>query len=268
MTLITYPSGLTAVQLEAASKQVAPRPPILCLHGMMAGAWQFERFQILVAARGYTSVALNLRGHRGSGSVRDIGRVSMQDYIDDAISVARTLDRPIVIGQSMGGLLAQKVAEQLPLSALVLVCSLPPQGIRWQRTPRPVIEGWRHAGEMLLWQAIKPDRQELDDLIFNCIPESERQHWFSLQIPESGRATRAIVLGQVKVDARRITCPVLHLIAEEDRLVTSQVGHALARKIPGSIRPFVERGHYMLVAEPGWEETADSIIDWFPPDWP
>lgn len=131
MTLITYPSGLTAVQVEASLKQVAPHPPILCLHGMMAGAWQFEHFQLFVATRGYTSIALNLRGHHGSGSACDIGRVFLQDYIDDAISVARTLDRPIVIGQSMGGLLAQKVAEQLPLSALILVCSLPPQGVRW-----------------------------------------------------------------------------------------------------------------------------------------
>ncbi len=61
---------------------------------------------------------------------------------------------------------------------------------------------------------------------------------------------------------RRIACPVLHLIAEEDRLVTPQVGYTIAKKIPGTVHTFANHGHYMLVAEPGWEEVADTIVQW------
>jgi pimeloyl-ACP methyl ester carboxylesterase len=58
---------------------------------------------------------MNLRGHHGSRPVRDIGKVSLTDYVADALEVAAALKNPIVIGHSMGGLIAQKVGRSLRL---------------------------------------------------------------------------------------------------------------------------------------------------------
>src|SRR5207249_11885309 len=63
------------------------------------------------AGRGYTGYALNLRGHHGSKPVDDIGRVRFADYLADARAAAAAIGNPIIVGHSMGGLLAQKLAE-------------------------------------------------------------------------------------------------------------------------------------------------------------
>ena len=111
------------------------KTPVLLIHGMFAGAWMWDNYQSLFARHGYETHAINLRGHHGSRPVPDIGKVSVHDYVADCKEVARTLRNPIVIGHSMGGLLAQKLAEAGNVRALVLIGSAPPRWI-------PVIS-WR-----------------------------------------------------------------------------------------------------------------------------
>jgi len=61
---------------------------------------------------GYPCYALTLRGHCHSRPVKDIGKISVYDYVEDVREVyehlARTLPKPIVFGHSMGGLLARR----------------------------------------------------------------------------------------------------------------------------------------------------------------
>ena len=105
------------------------KPPVLLIHGMFGGAWYWEAYQAFLARHGYESHAINLRGHHGSRPVPDIGKVSLHDYVDDALELARSLNNPIVIGHSIGGLIAQKVAEAGACRALVLLASTPPRWI-------------------------------------------------------------------------------------------------------------------------------------------
>lgn len=98
----------------------AGKPPVLLIQ-MFGSAWYWEGYQRCLADHGYESHAVNLRGHHGSRPVRDIGKVHLREYVDDALEVAHSLGNPIVIGHSMGGLIAQKVAEAGACRALVLM---------------------------------------------------------------------------------------------------------------------------------------------------
>ena len=69
MRKVTMPSGLTLLSMDA-KKGAKARPPVLCVHGMFGGAWQFEGWLPLLAERGYEAQALDLRGHHGSRPVR------------------------------------------------------------------------------------------------------------------------------------------------------------------------------------------------------
>src|SRR5689334_4609846 len=118
--------GLTARESSPASPQ---RPPLLFIHGYFATAWVFERFLDYFSRRGHACLAVNLRGRAGSRSGADIGNVSMAEFADDASRAARELKHPIVIGHSMGGLVAQMLAERGEARATVLMSSAPPHGI-------------------------------------------------------------------------------------------------------------------------------------------
>jgi pimeloyl-ACP methyl ester carboxylesterase len=95
------------------------RPPIVLVHGAAnsASVWRF--WQADLAARGWSSWALDLRGHGSSGAI-DLSRTSMADYADDVTALLRELARPaVVVGWSMGGLAAMIAAARGPAVAFV-----------------------------------------------------------------------------------------------------------------------------------------------------
>src|SRR2546425_205317 len=106
------PMEIAGLEVERVTSGAPPRArPILFLHGMWGGSWMWDHYLSFFAGRGYTGYALNLRGHHGSKPVDDIGRVPFADYLADARAVAASIGDPIIVGHSMGGLLAQKLAE-------------------------------------------------------------------------------------------------------------------------------------------------------------
>src|SRR3979411_2474375 len=97
------PRALGTLHLDTIDVPAPTRPPVLCLHGLFAGGWVFERLLPLLAGRGYPAAALSFRGHPPSPTVPELGRVTIGDYLDDATEAAGALGRPIVIGHSLGG---------------------------------------------------------------------------------------------------------------------------------------------------------------------
>jgi pimeloyl-ACP methyl ester carboxylesterase len=251
-------NGLTLTVEESAS--ATTHPPVLFIHGLFAGSWAFERYQRLFAEHGYKSYALNLRGHGASRPVPSVGRVSVDQYVIDALDAARVLGRPVVIGHSMGGLIAQKLAERDAALAIVLLCSAPGAGI-------PAVGGRlalrmvRYLPALLLSQPIVPRRKDADALILNRVPVAEREAIFRRFVPASGRAARELALGRVPVDVARVTCPVLSVAAGDDRMVPPRIAYRIAKLYDAPHREFAAMGH-MLVTEPGWEQPAGHILRW------
>ena len=66
-------NGLSAIKI--VPKEITQNQPILFVHGMCCGAWIWQNFMEVFANAGYICYALNLRGHFGSGNVRDFEKV-------------------------------------------------------------------------------------------------------------------------------------------------------------------------------------------------
>jgi non-heme chloroperoxidase len=251
-------NGLTmAVEAPATASST---PPILFLPGLSSAAWTFERYQPFFAKRGFTSYALNFRGHGNSRPVSALGRLSIDDYVDDALEVAKSLGKPIVIGHSMGGLVAQRLAERDAVLAMVLICSAPPAGIS-ALSARLALRMVRTLPSLLLSQPLVPRRADVDALALNRVPAAERAAIFARFVPESGRAAREIALGRIAVNAARVTCPVLSVAAADDRLVPERICRRVAARYDAPHRAYAAMGH-MMVIEPGWEEPASHILKW------
>lgn len=102
------------------------RPPIVLVHGAANSATVWRFWQAELARRGWSSWALDLRGHGGSLAA-DLGRTSMADYADDVAVLARELARPAVLmGWSMGGLAAMLAAAHGPVAGYVGLAPSPP----------------------------------------------------------------------------------------------------------------------------------------------
>jgi pimeloyl-ACP methyl ester carboxylesterase len=235
-------------------------PPVLLIHGMFGGAWYWEGYQSLLASRGYESHALNLRGHHGSRPVRDIGKVPLSAYVADALEVARSLKNPIVIGHSMGGLIAQKVAEAGACRACVLLASAPPRWIpvvSWLLLTRQL----KYTKALALGEPLMPDRGDADVLMFNRTPVANRDADFARLVPESGRAGLELSLGVVGVSESRVTAPVFVVTGRDDQFVVPRVARSVARKYRAEIRTYDSFAHHIM-NEPGWEKPARDIVDW------
>jgi hypothetical protein len=238
------------------------RPPVLLIHGMFGGAWYWEPYQSLLAGRGYESYALNLRGHHGSRPVSDIGTVRLRDYVDDALEVARTLRNPIVIGHSMGGLIAQKVAEAGACRAAVFMSAAPPRWIPAMGAVlgRTMIKP-RYLKGLLLHRPLLPTRSDADALMFNRTPLEDRGRFFARLVPESGRAGFELAFGVETVQASRVTAPVLVVTGLDDQFVVPRVARALARKYHAPLRAYESFAHHIM-SEPGWERPAADVVAW------
>jgi non-heme chloroperoxidase len=236
------------------------KPPVLLIHGMFGGAWYWEGYQQLLARRGYESHAINLRGHHGSRPVPDIGKVPLKAYVADALEVARALGRPMIIGHSMGGLIAQKVAETGECRGLVLLASAPPRWIpvvSWLLLQKEL----KYARELFGRKALLPDRSDADVLMFNRTPAAERDAFYARLIPESGRAGFDMAFGVVGVSAQRVTAPVLVLTGTDDQFVVPRVARAMARKYAATFREYDSFAHHIM-SEPGWEKPASDVVAW------
>jgi pimeloyl-ACP methyl ester carboxylesterase len=100
------------------------RPPLLFLHGAFAGPEVWTRFVApWFAARGYRVATPELNVAAGRP-------LRLRDYVAAARAAAAELgDKPVAIGHSLGGLVAQHLAAEMRLAGTVLVASPGPMGL-------------------------------------------------------------------------------------------------------------------------------------------
>lgn len=245
---------------------------IFMIHGMWAGAWVWDDYREFFENRGYECVAPPLRFHDvppGTEPDPRLGTTSLLDYAQDLENqISRLPTMPILMGHSMGGLLAQILASRGLARMLVLLTSAPPAGVI--PAPCTVVNAGRLG--MLPWsrsKAIRPTWQAAAGTVLQRMsPESQKKMYDGFGY-ESGLA--AYEMGFWFLDPRRaswvdgakVTCPVLAVAGKEDRLIPPFVVRQIARKY-GSVstyKEFRDHGH-MVNAEPGWQGVANYIAEW------
>lgn len=257
MTEIVDVDGLK-VLVERPAR--ARGPAVLLVHGMFAGASIFAEWLPFFSARGIPAYSLSLRGHEGSRAGIDLGSVSIDDYADDVCSVARWIGSPAIVGHSMGGLIAQKVAERGEARAAVLVCPAPPRGIT-VLTPRLLLKQAKYMPAIVRRKPIVPNREDLRELTMNHVPPEEQEALLDMLGPDSGHAGFQMSIAGVPVDPRRVRCPLLVIAAGDDRFIPARIVHRIAARYRAQVQTIPDHGH-MLIVEPEWTVLADVITRW------
>jgi pimeloyl-ACP methyl ester carboxylesterase len=114
-----------------AVKQRKNAPPLLMIHGAYAGSWCWESYFLpYFTEAGWDVIAPSLRGHAGSMGREKLDHFGIDDYVKDILlMIADMPEPPVLIGHSMGGLVAQRVAKQAKLAGMVLLASVAPYGV-------------------------------------------------------------------------------------------------------------------------------------------
>ena len=242
-------------------------PPILLIHGLGGGIWGWDNFQSHFAQRGYRSYAVELPGHGERPDPRDreaVGISSVETYALYVAAVAAELGPCVVIGHSLGGLVAQKLAETQSQVGFIFLASAPP----WHMFRRDYWSLWKHLLRHPWSELIAPvigctmlmDRSLQDELVNNRIRPECRPQIYGCDVPDSGRASMQMMAGLVSVAEHRITSPCLVVGGWADRLIPPAEQRRLATKYHCALQMY-DRGH-MLTIEDGWEEVADGLLGW------
>jgi len=209
-----------------------------------------EPWRAFFAAEGYACTVPALPGHAPSDPDL-LRRLGIDDFFSAVSHVLARFERPpIVIGHSMGGLLAQMLAAAFDCAAIVLVGSLAPG-----RLPAPpgAIPYYLRVGPRILagWP-FSPSRAGLRRLVLHDLPLAERESLIEGFVPESGLAYREMLFGKVRVKPKSVSCRVLVVNGGADRLVPPSVAGEIARKYGAELTIIPGHGHWLI---------AGSLID-------
>jgi len=246
---------------------------IVMIHGMWGGGWNWENYKKFFEEKGYHCLTPTLRFHdvdpKEPPNPR-LGTTSLLDYVEDLEKEIRKLETlPILMGHSMGGLLVQILGSRGLAKALVLLAPAPPLGIMALKPS--VIRSF--LSPLLKWSFWrKPMRQTFAEAAYstmNLLTEKEQKRLYDRYVYESGRAACEIGFwfldrkGAAKVDASRVTCPVLVIAGAQDRITPASVVRKVAEKYKAvsTYQELPNHAHWLIV-EPGWQEIAECISDW------
>ncbi len=234
--------------------------PILFVHGLWASGSLFERWLPFAAERGWDAWAINLRGRDDSRPGTEIGTASMRDFADDARAMLDRLGDVVLVGHSMGSLIAQMVGDDPRVRALVLMCPIPPRGIVSLSGPVLRSSG-PYLARMLRGRAFRPGREAQERIIMNRLAPEDGDAWYAASIVDSGVAARQMALGAVKVDAAAIRAPVLVVSAADDRISPPGLQPKIVRRYRAEHRTFAGHAH-LITLEPDWETPATAVLGW------
>ena len=237
-----------------------PKSVLVFSHGAWVGGWIWETFADWFAGHGYLCYCPTWRGRYDSKPVADLGAVSIYDFVEDALDVARSAKPDFVIGESLGGLIAMKAAESLPgLKGLILMNPAPPFMVPVKLAV--LRKQFKYMGDLLGKKPNLPDEEDYKELILNNVAEPEASEFYKKICPDSGRALMEASLGRIKVDPGKLTMPVRVVVGHLDALLPPKVHHRVAGMLGAELDEYPAMSHHTF-SESGWEQVAKSTEQW------
>ena len=251
-----------------------PQSEIVLVHGMWGCAETLDSLACTLREAGYKVHQPTLPLHKSGLSAaesKDFGSYGIPQYVTwlKAYLEDLQLERPpILVGHSMGGLLVQHLAAQLPCCKLVLLAPASPAGIN-------CITPWGVAATMSALVSIvkrKPVQRpwiwQLKHCLLNDFSNSAQQELPAEFLQESIQSYIDIVFWFLQrhrpsaVESEAIQCPVLLLAGKKDRVIRPGVMRKIARRYPQCTLEFLpEHGHMMVLPERS-QEIGARLLSW------
>ena len=256
------------------------RRPVVFIHGLWLHATSWNRWLDLYRDAGYEPIAPGWPGEPDTvRAARENPDLVADTGIDDAVAhfaeIIGSLDaKPIVIGHSFGGLLAEKLLGQDLAAAAVAIDPAQIKGV----LPLPLAQ-IRAALPVLrnpanLHKAISLTAKQFRFAFGNELSEEESDQLYESgrfrlrparcsRVPlRTSRCTRRPRSTQPTSDAR----PLLLISGLKDHTVPDVTTRSTLKQYRDStavtqLRQFEGRGHSLTI-DSGWREVADATLEW------
>ncbi|OGP20006.1 MAG: hypothetical protein A2038_10640 [Deltaproteobacteria bacterium GWA2_57_13] len=238
------------------------KSPLVFVHGLWSGSWCWQPWSTHFANFGWECWAVNLRGRFGERAIETLRQLTFQQCVEDLKRVIREAPfPPVVLGHSFGGLIAQKVAEEEKLSALILLSSLLPGGDPMASTRALRLLRLKYLPLIWLRQTFCPDERDFSRSWLASLPERQRSDISRQMVPESSHLVSELFRRRVEIDPGHFSGPVLVVGGSADRVVPVTALKALANRLGADFQHYPEHGHWILQEE-GSEKVVRDIHRW------
>lgn len=249
------------------------KPQIVFIHGMFMtpkcwGQWIefFEKLGFECAAPAWPlheGEPADLRRNIPAG----LGKLGLDELHQHYRAiVAAYPEPPVVIGHSMGGLLAQKLLADGLLRAAVGICSVAPNrmlAFDWGFMRNSAAITNPFAGDEPYEMTAEAFHQNFANTMSEAASFSA---WQEYAVHESRQVLRDIMGHEGQIDLKQPHHPLLLVGAKDDAIIPNSLvrrnAHAYEdERSHHEYREFTGRGHF-ICGEPGWEEVAVSVSNW------
>ncbi|WP_426512013.1 alpha/beta hydrolase [Dactylosporangium sp. McL0621] len=254
--------------------------PVLFIHGLWLHATSWAPWSELFTAAGYETAAPGWPGEPGTVELARADPDAVAGHgIDDVVDhYAKIIDglgaKPILVGHSFGGMIAQKLLGQDRAAAAVAIDAAQIKGVlplplSSLRATFPVFKNPANRN-----RAVSLTAEQFRYAFGNAVSEQESDELFERwAIPAPGKplfeaaAANFDPHSPAKVDtANELRGPLLLIMGGRDHTVPEAVTKATLKQYRHSdavteIHEFADRAHSLTI-DHGWREVADVTLAW------
>jgi pimeloyl-ACP methyl ester carboxylesterase len=166
---------------------------------------------------------------------------------------------PVIIGHSMGALVAQKLAELETVRALALLGPVAPGGVFPVRPSVALCIAGNVLDVLLRRPFLIPARNARYGIL-NTLPPRLQAVVYESFLYESGKALSEMLRGSISVDERRVDCPVLVAVGAMDRATPPAVARRIARKYGAEYREYAGQCHFLGASHEAMGDIAEWVV--------
>ncbi len=245
---------------------------IVFIHGMFQNPKSWEKWVSYFSGKGYSCSAPAWPLHEGvpaelrANPPADLGDLELQTILDAMALEVGKYDQPIVIGHSVGGLIAQLFVAKGIAGVGVAIDSVAPNAMLdfdWGFFKNSALIANPFKGNEPFYM----DEAGFHGSFANSLSEEQSNAAFAEFATHDSRNVLRDCMGELgKIDVELPHAPLLLIAGEKDEIIPSTLTkkNFEAYTDENSVISFAEfenRSHY-ICGEPGWEEVAHYVANW------